>query len=262
MGTGWPTGGEDDNLLLMRLQGRTVLITGASSGIGRATAIAMARAGARIKATGRDRHALQLLAEESGAEHLSADLGERTVLDEVARWAGDVDVLVNNAGYGWVGPFQGMDPEEIDALVRVNLLASLVLTNLLLPGMLERGAGHVVNVASIAGHVGVPHEAAYAATKAGLIAFTESLRYELSGSGVGVTLVSPGVVDTNFFEREGRPYGRSFPRKHRPEAVAGGIVRAIERGRADVFVPRWMSFPARLRGAMPGVYRRLASRFG
>jgi short-subunit dehydrogenase len=246
----------------MRLEGKTALITGASSGIGRATAAAMARAGARIKATGREERALQRLGEETGAEHLVADLADRTTVGEVARWAGDVDVLVNNAGFGWAGPFQGMEPREIDALVRVNLLASLVLTNLLLSGMLERGAGHVVNVASIAGHVGVRHEAAYAATKAGLIAFTESLRYELAGSGVGVTLVSPGVIDTPFFDREGRPYGRSFPRMRKPEAVADGIVRAIERGRADVFVPRWMEFPVRLRGAMPGLYRRLASRFG
>jgi short-subunit dehydrogenase len=246
----------------MRLEGRTALVTGASSGIGWATAVAMARAGARVKATGRDERALRRLADAIGADLMVADLGDRTTLESLSRWAGPVDALVNNAGYGWVGPFQGMETEEIEALVRVNLLASLVLTNLLLPGMLERGAGHVVNVASIAGHVGVRHEAAYAATKAGLVAFTESLRYELAGSGVGVTLVSPGVIDTPFFEREGRLYGRSFPRMRKPEAVARGIVRAIERGRADVFVPRWMAFPARLRGAMPGLYRRLASRFG
>ena len=246
----------------MRLEGRTVLITGASSGIGRVTALAMSRVGARVKATGRDEPALQRLAEETGADHLVADLAGRTAAEDVARWAGEVDVLVNNAGFGWAGPFQAMEPEEIEGLVQVNLAASLVLTNRLLPGMLDRGVGHVVNVASIAGHVGVRHEAAYAATKAGLIAFTESLRYELAGSGVGVTLVSPGVIDTPFFEREGRSYSRSFPRMRRPEAVASGIVRAIERGRADLFVPRWMAFPARLRGAVPWLYRRMASRFG
>jgi short-subunit dehydrogenase len=246
----------------MRVDGRTALITGASSGIGRATAVALARAGARIKATGRDELALEQLAEELGGDHLAADLGIRAGVEDVARWAGEVDLLVNNAGFGWAGPFQGMATDDIEKMVRVNLLAPLALTGLLLPGMLERGRGHVVNVASIAGHVGVRHEAAYAATKAGLIAFTESLRYELAGSGVGVTLVSPGVIDTAFFEREGRPYDRLLPRMRRPEAVAAGIVRAVERGQADVFVPRWMAFPARLRGAMPGLYRRLAARFG
>ena len=246
----------------MRLAGRTALVTGASSGIGRATALALAGKGARVKATGRDEPALQRLADETGADHLVADLAVRAGVERVAGWAGEVDVLVNNAGFGWAGPFPGISPDEIDALVRVNLLAPLLLTNLLLPGMQERGSGNVVNVASIAGHVGVRHEAAYAATKAGLIAFSESLRYELSGSGVTVTLVSPGAIDTAFFEREGRPYDRSFPRMIKPEAVAAGIVRAIERDRADVFVPRWMAFPARLRGAMPGLYRRLAARFG
>jgi short-subunit dehydrogenase len=257
-----PDGSNCGNLCRVRIEGRTVLITGASSGIGRATAVALARAGARIKATGRDEPALQRLAEQTGADHLAADLMDEKGALRVAGWAGEVDVLVNNAGFGWAGPFQGMDSSEIDAVVRVNLLAPLVLSNLLLPGMVDRGIGHVVNVASIAGHVGVRHEAVYAATKAGLVAFTESLRYELAGSGVAVTLVSPGVIDTAFFEREGRPYGRSFPRMVKPEVVAASIVRAIERGRADVFVPRWMVVPARLRGAMPRVYRRLASRFG
>jgi short-subunit dehydrogenase len=246
----------------MRLAGRSALVTGASSGIGRATAVALARAGVRIKATGRDAAALKALAEETGSDQLVADLKERTAVERVAGWAGEVDVLVNNAGFGWAGPFQAMSSNDIHALIQVNLIAPLLLANLLLPGMLERGTGHVVNVASITGHVGVRHEAAYAATKAALIAFTESLRYEVAGSGVGVTLVSPGVIDTAFLEREGRSYDRSFPRLRTAEAVAERIVRAIERGRSDVFIPRWMAFPARLRGAMPGLYRRLASRFG
>jgi short-subunit dehydrogenase len=246
----------------MRLEGRTALVTGASSGIGRATAIALARAGARIKSTGRDEVALKRLVEDVGGESLAADLGTRAAVEDVARWAGDVDVLVNNAGFGWAGPYPSMGTEEVETLVRVNLVAPLVLTRLLLPGMLDRGRGHVVNVASVAGHVGVRDEAVYAATKAGLIAFTESLRYELAGSGIGVTLVSPGVIDTPFFEREGRPYRRAFPRMQKPEAVAASAVRAIEKGKADVFVPRWMAFPARLRGALPGLYRRLAARFG
>jgi short-subunit dehydrogenase len=128
--------------------------------------------------------------------------------------------------------------------------------------MVDRGVGHVVNVASIAGHVGVRFEAVYSATKAGLIAFSESLRYELASSGVGVTVVSPGAVRTAFFEREGRPYDRSFPRPVGPERVARAVIRAVERDRPQVFIPRWMAFPAWFHGAWPSLYRRLAARYG
>jgi short-subunit dehydrogenase len=173
-----------------------------------------------------------------------------------------VDLLVNNAGIGWAGAFATMDPARAEELFRVNLLVPIRLVELVLPAMLERGVGHVVNVASISGHVGVRHEAVYSATKAGLIAFSESLRYELDGSGVAVSVVSPGAVRTAFFEREGRTYARSVPRLIGPEKVAEAIVGAVERDLPEVFVPRWMGFPARLRGALPGLYRRLAGRFG
>ena len=239
------------------------LVTGASGGIGRATAMALARAGASVKATGRDDGALKELARAGGGiEVYAEDLSAADGVDRVVQWAGPVDVLVNNAGFGWWGPFADMDPDLAEGLVGVNLLAPMRLCAGLLPGMLERGRGHVVNVASIAGHVGVRNEAAYAATKAALIAFSESLRYEMRGSGVLVTVVSPGAVRTRFFEREGHPYGRRFPRAVAPERVAEAIREAVEDERREVFVPRWMAFPAWLRGAAPGLYRRLAARFG
>jgi short-subunit dehydrogenase len=128
--------------------------------------------------------------------------------------------------------------------------------------MLQRRRGHIVNVASVAGHVGVAREAVYAATKGGLVTFTESLCQELARSPVGVSLVSPGVVDTPFFERRGVPYGRARPRPVPPELVADAIVAAMVARRSQVFVPRWLGGPVRLRGALPGLYRSLATRFG
>ena len=131
---------------------------------------------------------------------------------------------------------------------------------LLLPSMIERGRGHVVNVASIAGHVGVGWEAVYSATKAGLVTLSESVRVETRGLGIGVSVVSPGPVDTAFFERAGHAYERRLPRKVRPERVARWIVRAIRYDLAQVFVPTWLAFPSWLHGAVPILYRRL-SRF-
>ncbi len=250
----------------MNLGGSICLVTGASGGIGRATCLALHGRGARIVAAGRDEAALRSIAGAADAECLVADLSEPGSVDRLAQDAvsafGRIDVLVNNAGIGWAGPFDQMGPETAAALISVNLAAPVALTRALLPGMLERGRGWIVNVASIAGHVGVRDEAVYSATKAGLISFSEALRWELSGRGVGVTVVSPGVVRTAFFERRGRPYDRSRPRPIPPEPVGEAIAVAIERGRAEVFVPGWVGGVARLRGGAPATFRRLSRRFG
>jgi short-subunit dehydrogenase len=246
----------------MRIAGSTALVTGASRGIGRATALELARRGARIKATGRDAAALDDVARRTGGEWLAADLERPEEVDRLAEWADPVDLLVNNAGFGVTVPFQSLDPAAADALIRVNLLAPIRLARLLLPGMIERGTGHIVNVASVAGHVGVAGEAVYSATKAGLIALSESLRYEVRSLGIGVTVVSPGVVRTAFFDRAGHPYDRAFPRLIRPERAARAIARAVRQDRAQVYVPGWIALPIWLHGAVPWLYRRGAARYG
>jgi short-subunit dehydrogenase len=237
----------------MRLDDSRVLITGASSGIGAATADAMADANARLVLAGRDRARLDAVAAGTGGRVVTADLVTGTAA--LAAEAGPVDVLVAGAGVGWAGPVTAMAERTIDDLMAVNLLAPVRLTRLLLPGMIERGRGHIVFVSSIAGVVGVPGEAVYSATKAGLVAFAEALRAE---SHIGVSVVFPGVVDTPFFERRGTPYARRRPVPIPAARVARAIVQAIERERAEVYVPGWLELPARLRGAAPGVFRRLA----
>lgn len=248
----------------MRVDGAVCLITGASSGIGAATARHLARRGGRVLLAGRDAARLDVLAEETGGVPLVADLadgtGATTVAEQALAAAGHVDLLVNNAGLGWAGDFATMSTDDIATLVAVNLTAPLVLTRLLLPGMRTRGQGHVVLVSSIAGCVGVGREAAYSATKAGMNAFAASLRYELAGSGVGVSVVVPGVVDTAFFARRGTPYARSRPRPIPADRVALAVLGCVERNRVEAFRPRWLRVPSRLNGATPGVFRRLAAR--
>ena len=250
----------------MNLDNATVLVTGATSGIGRATAIALARAGARVIVTGRNTQALAAIRDETDGTAVPADLANPADIERLAATAlggpAPVEILVNNAGIGWEGPFAAMPPEKIDDLVAVNLLGAARLTRALLPAMLERGRGRIVNVASIAGHVGVRDEALYAATKAALLTFSEGLRYEVQASGVRVTTVSPGVVDTDFFTRRGSPFRRRRPRPIPPERVAWAIVRAIERNRDEVVVPGWLRLPIWLHGVWPGLYRALARRFG
>ncbi|MBE3012888.1 SDR family NAD(P)-dependent oxidoreductase [Microbispora sp. NEAU-D428] len=242
----------------MRLAGARVLVTGASSGIGAATALELSARGARLVLSGRDQEALAGVAARTGGEVLPADLSDPSA--DLAVRAGRVDMLVACAGEGWSGPLARMSGGTAERMIAVNLTAHVQLTRLLLPGMLERGRGHLVYVASIAGVVGVREEAVYAATKAGLLAFAESLRYEVPG--VGVTAVVPGVVDTPFFARRGRPYTRRRPAPVPPERVARAIAVAVERDRAEVYVPAWLRLPARLHGAAPGAFRVLARRFG
>jgi short-subunit dehydrogenase len=250
----------------MQLSGAVALVTGASSGIGAATARALAAEGATLALTGRDEDRLAAVAEQTGGIALPADLaapdGPAKLAAAALAAAGRIDVLVSNAGVGWAGPVEQLTAAKADELITVNLAAPIHLTRLLAPGMAERGHGRIAFVSSIAGATGVRGEAVYAATKAGLACFAESLAYELAGRGVGVSVIVPGVVDTPFFARRGQPYDRARPVPIQPERTAQAVIWALKRDRSVVFVPRWMEFPARLHGAAPGVFRALAGRFG
>jgi short-subunit dehydrogenase len=249
----------------VRLTGALVLVTGASSGIGAAVTRRLARAGSHVVAAGRDADRLAGLAAETGARTLLADLTRphagRDLAERVLAQHQRVDVLVNNAGIGWAGRLTDMPDLRADELLAVNLRAPIELTRALLPGMCRRG-GHLVFVGSIAGRLGVGREAVYAASKAGLDSFAQSLRLELAGRGVTVSVVVPWVVDTPFFIRRGRPYDRRRPRPIPPDRVAEALVDAIVRDRAEVYVPQWLRLPVALRGLLPATYRRLAVRFG
>jgi short-subunit dehydrogenase len=245
----------------MDLTDSRVLVTGASTGIGRVTALRLARKGARVWAAARDEQRLKALAtEHHNIVPVAADVSDHADRAALIQQCEPVDVLVNNAGLGWKGLVEAMRPAKVRELFEVNVLALIDLTQRVLPGMLARGRGHIVNVGSIAGYVSAPGETVYCATKFAVQGFTDGLRREVAGRGVNVTLIAPGPIKTEFMARirTGQPadepgaldYGLS------PEAVAKAVVRALTRrapGYTTITVPRIGGF-SRL-GAVPGLAR-------
>lgn len=250
----------------LRTDRRVVLVTGASSGIGAATARRFAAGGWQLLLSGRDRRRLEETASGTSAVLLPADLaapdGAKMLAEAALRKTGRVDVLVAGAGIGWAGPFLAMPHTDIERVLFLDLNATLHLVREVLPSMVAAGSGRVVLVGSVAGSVGVREEAVYSAAKAGLAAFAEALRQELRGTGVGVTLVVPGPVETGFFARRGTPYHRSHPRPTSPGRVAAAVWNAVAQGRDDTYIPTWLTLPSRVRALTPHLYRRLLNRFG
>jgi short-subunit dehydrogenase len=250
----------------MKLRDAVVLVTGASGDIGAGCAAALSSKGARVIVTGRDTDRLNALAADLGAKALVADLLRPDAVDSLVSTAteiyGQVDGVVHSAGVGWRGATSAMSAAQLDDLVDLNVRVPLLLSGALLPGMLARGAGHVSFLGSIAGWTGVRHEAVYAATKSAVITYAESLRAELIGTGVGVSVVSPGAVRTAFFANRGVAYDRRFPRPIGAERVAHAVVAGIEHDRAHQMIPRWLAAAPAVRTSAPGLFRALNRRLG
>jgi short-subunit dehydrogenase len=208
------------------------LVTGASGGIGAALARELARHGHDLVLAARGVAAMEALAAElreggAGATVIPADLSKpgaaATLADEIARSGVAIDILVNNAGLGAAGRFDRVDPARIGEILQVNIVALTELTRLLLPGMIARGRGRVMLVASVAGFQPGPRMAAYFASKAYVLSLGEALAYELRGTGVSVTVLCPGATATNFFSVAGADnsvMARRLRRMMRAEDVA------------------------------------------
>jgi NAD(P)-dependent dehydrogenase (short-subunit alcohol dehydrogenase family) len=235
----------------IEIPGTTVLVTGAGSGIGRATSLAFAARGARLVCVDLHLDAAEKTAaacEEAGAPSASAhraDVADRTQLAALADEVGVPGVLVNNAGVGMSGRFTDMTQTDWEWIRGVNLDGVINGCAVFGPAMLEAGRGHVVNLSSGLGYTPTATEPGYVTTKAAVLALSQCLRADWAKSGVGVTAICPGVINTpiidhtRFLGEAGDPERRAkttkvFRRGHKPEAVANAIVAAVEKDRAIV----------------------------
>ncbi len=219
------------------LAGSTVLVTGATGGLGHAIARALAARGAHLTLTGRRAEVLDDLARELGARTVACDLGSRADVERlVSDVGGGVDILIANAGLPATGLLTELTQPEIDAQLEVNLRAPIALARALAPAMIERGRGHMVFMSSLSGKAAQPVSSMYSATKFGLRGFALALRTDLLRDGVGVSVILPGFVrEAGMFADSGvrLPPGVGTSS---PEEVASAVIRAVTHNRAEIAV--------------------------
>jgi NAD(P)-dependent dehydrogenase (short-subunit alcohol dehydrogenase family) len=217
------------------LAGSIALVTGSTSGIGRATAVRLARSGATLVVSGRDSargdRVVKAISEAGGdARFVAADLSRPEDVQRLAEEAGPVDILVNNAGFSWFGPTAELDVATFDRLFAANVRSAYLLTAAVSPGMVKRGHGSIVNLSSMASTVGLAGGAAYSATKASLAAFTRAWAAEFAAAGVRVNAVSPGPVHSEGSDQDvidGLAAGTLLGRGGQPEEVADAIAYLV-----------------------------------
>lgn len=252
-------------------EGKTVVVTGASSGIGEVLSNAIGSAGATVVLIARSKEKLENLAKKLGpkAEACALDVSDReavqAVFERILRKHGSIDMLINNAGFGAFQAVADSSAETLRRMMDVNYFGMVHCTQAVLPSMLERGSGHIVNVASIAGKFATAKSAGYSASKHAVLGFSNALRQELHGTGVYVTAVNPGPVRTAFFDLadpEGSYVKNVQWMMVEPDQVVRAVLRGIRKRKAEVNVPRWLGAAAAFGQVMPsGLVQRVASRF-
>jgi uncharacterized protein len=247
----------------VQISGSTVLLSGATGGIGHAIARTLAQRGANLIITGRRTDVLETLAGELGARPLAVDMAVPSEVERLASECGEVDILIANAALPASGPLDSFSVEEIDRALDVNLRAPIVLSRALSPAMVTRGRGHLVFISSLAGKAATPNTSLYNATKYGLRGFASALRAELRTSGVGVSAVFPGFIrDAGMFADSGAPLPPGIGTRA-PEHVASAVAEAIERNRGEVDVaPLPLRATAAFAGLAPELAATLARRLG
>lgn len=249
----------------MRVHGRTILLTGASGGIGRALALTLAQAGARLLLVARDAVALEQLVRTlpcAGAPHraLAADLTQESAREQVSRFCADapVSVLINNAGTSELNFLQDAQPEMVERQFALNLTAPVLLTRLLLPRLLAQQDALVLNIGSAFGSIGYPGFSVYCASKFGLRGFSEALRRELADTGVGVLHVAPRATRTALNSERVVAMNHALGNAmDDPLQVARHVLRCMERGRRGTVVLGW---PERLYALINAVFPAVTDR--
>lgn len=250
----------------MVLKDKVVVITGASSGIGALTAQMLSKRGAIPILVARSEDKLkETAAGISGAFGLyTCDVRDAAAVEEtfaqILATHGRIDILLNNAGYGKFAAFTEMESHEFDDMMDVNYMGIVRCTKAVVPHMLERGSGQIVNVASMAGKIGTAKSVAYTATKHAVLGFTNALRQELRKSGIIVSAVNPGPIATDFFKTADPSgnYEKSVARMMMtPEHVSSKIVKVMETGKEEIDLPGLAGFGIRLYGLFPRLADKL-----
>ena len=228
------------------IKGSRVIVTGASSGIGRAVTLELAREGAKLVAVARREDRLKQLADEINdingrIEIIPGDITDAQIRQRAIEAAqshyGGLDILVNNAGIGAMGRFEDADPQRVRKIFEVNFFAMVEMIRLALPLLKKSSAPMVVNVSSILGHRGAPHSSEYSASKFAVQGFSEAIRAEFFQQGIDVLVVSPGTTETEFFDNViEHTSGPNWPRHKLVSAavVARAMIKAMRRGRHEI----------------------------
>jgi short-subunit dehydrogenase len=247
----------------MELSGSSVLLTGATGGIGHAIARHLHEAGASLLLTGRRADVLEPLAAEVGGRSLAVDLAQRDAVDRLIAEAIDVDIMVANAALPASGDILSFTPEEIDRALEVNLRTPVIMSRILSERMAARGRGHIVLISSLSGKSGQAASSIYSATKFGLRGFGQGLRGDMAPRGVGVSVVFPGFIrDAGMFHESGATLPKGVGTST-PDDVAAAVVRAIttDRGEIDV-APAGMRAGTAFAQLAPATSARVAKRLG
>ncbi|WP_242143798.1 MULTISPECIES: SDR family oxidoreductase [unclassified Bacillus cereus group] len=256
-----------------RLQEQVIVITGASSGIGEQIAMQVAEQGAIPVLIARTEEKLKKLMNKIKTTYhtpcyyylldVSDENAVETVFAQVLQDIGKIDILVNNAGFGIFKTFEDASMHEVKGMFQVNVFGLVACTKVVLPHMIERNEGQIINIASLAGKIATPKSSAYAATKHAVLGFTNSLRMELSNTNIYVTAINPGPIDTNFFDiaDQSGTYVKNMGRYMlKPTYVAGQIVKAMHTKKREVNLPKWMGIGPKLFALSPGLFERIAGK--